>query len=102
MNAKTFRCLVLFCCTAAAGLVAAGVYFYAAQWTWVKEMNSAASLAQLGAMEFKAPERTSNAFYIAGLFLALGGCFYLKGCQEKSARGFATDSMDEPSIGDEN
>ena len=78
MNAKLFRCFVIFCCTAAAGLVAFGTYRYWAQKTWIEQINSPENIATAGAVEFRAPESTSNAMYVGGLFLALGGCFWLK------------------------
>jgi hypothetical protein len=100
MNAKSFRRLVLFCCTAAAGFVAAGVYCYVGALRVVEQSNTPENIARFGVAEFRAPEITSNAFYIAGLFLALGGCFWLKACRAEPSDVAA--QIDEPSIGDEN
>ena len=54
MNAKIFRCLVLFCCTAAAGLVAFGTYHYVVQRNWIAEINTPASVTPVGADQFRA------------------------------------------------
>ena len=99
MNSKLFRCLVLFCCTAAAGLVAFGTYRYWTQRNWVEQINSPENIATAGAVEFQAPESTSNAMYVAGLFLALGGCFWLKASKEDALE--SRGDVDE-SISDEN
>ena len=100
MNAKLFRCLVLFCCTAAAGLVAFGTYRYVTQRNWIAQINSPENTMPFGTVELRAPEATSNALYIAGLFLALGGCFWLKASKE----GFGTDgeAARDSSLSDEN
>jgi hypothetical protein len=94
MNAKLFRNLVLFCCTAAAGLVAAAVYCYIAQARWVDQMNSPENVAMSGAVVFRVPEITLNALYIAGLFLALGGCFSLKAAQAASLSNSCGEAED--------
>ena len=99
MNANLFRNLVLFCCTAAAGLVAAGIYCYVAQVRWIELVNTPANVASSGAVEFRTPDVTLNAFYIAGLFLALGGCFSMKAAQEKAA--LMNPSNETPSPTDE-
>lgn len=98
MNAKLFRCLVLFCCTAAAGLVAIGTYRYVAQREWITQINTVESTA--GFVEFRTPEATSNALYIAGLFLALGGCFWLKAVRVDASE--TRGSAEESSLSDEN
>ena len=97
MNAKLFRCLVLFCCTAAAGLVAFGTYRYWSQRNWIEQINSSENVATVGLVEFKAPESTSNAMYVAGLFLALGGCFWLKASRHVALedRGGVSDSISD-------
>jgi hypothetical protein len=100
MNAKIFRCLVLFCCTAAAGLVTFGTYHYIAQRNWIAQINSPENMTAIGAVQFRAPEATSNALYIAGLFLALGGCFWLKASRASSAMD--GDATEESSLSDEN
>ncbi len=99
MNAKLFRCLVLFCCTTAAGLVAFGTYRYWAQRNWIEQINSPENVVIAGAVEFQSPESTSNAMYVAGLFLALGGCFWLKASRHDALeeRGQVSETF-----GDEN
>ena len=101
MNAKLFRNLVLFCCTAAAGLVAAAAYCYVAQLQWVAQMNTPENVALSGAVVFRAPEITLNALYIAGLFLAVGGCFSLKAAQAAALPKFG-DEVEGPASSDEN
>jgi hypothetical protein len=98
MNAKTFRCLVLFCCTAAAGLVTIGTCRYVAQKSFVDAVNTREHIAQFGSVQFRAPEVTSSSFYIAGLFLALGGCFWLKAAREEAISSDSRETVDDSSL----
>ena len=100
MNAKTFRSLVLFCCTAAAGLVTVGTYRYLAQKNFVDAVNTPEHVAQFGSVQFRAPEVTSSSFYIAGLFLALGGCFWLKAAREQALSFDSRETVDDSSLSD--
>jgi TRAP-type C4-dicarboxylate transport system permease small subunit len=78
MSARTLRILSNLCCVPASLLVTVGTYYYVTGRMAVEAVNTAANVASLGAIHFKAPIVTSNAFYIAGLFLALAACLDMK------------------------
>ena len=69
MTSKHLRILSLFCCVAAIVVAALGLYGFQLRAEW---------FAQLGGVEASAPEFTTRALYIAGLLMALRGCFHLK------------------------
>ena len=103
MNSRHYRTLVLFCCTAAACLVAAGTYRYLAERNWAQQIDTPENVAAFGSVGLRAPEFTSNAFYVAGLFLALGGCLWLKAGQAAAPLPGRDEQPDEePTVGDEN
>lgn len=98
MTAKTFRNLIIFCCTASAVLLGMGIASYVGQKQWVEQVNTPENVALLGAVEFRPPVFVSNALYVAGLFLALGGCLALKAdASERETQGRAVPESDEAS-----
>ena len=78
MTSRQFRTASLFCCFTAVALVLVGAFRDYTHRAWIEELNTPANIAQFGKREFQAPIATANAFYIAGLFLALSECLRLK------------------------
>jgi len=100
MTAKPFRVLFALCCAATAILVTYGSARYVMQKRWVAALNTPENVASGEIVEFRAPVATSNSFYIGGLFLALGACFWIKATQESAALAESSET-DESSISDE-
>lgn len=93
-----FRKLCTFCCIISILLIGSAAFRYEAQHRWVEQMNTPENVAQFGAVQFRAPLAVSNTLLIAGLFMALAGCFWLKAAKVRPAEVRSAPIADENEV----